>query len=103
MGLSLVKRYSMLRVTFNIKRAEGEPALVRGDVALRPCIRLDPGMDPHHEAVTRFSGKAPGRQEPILNLRRQSQAITRVLPPRIVIDSRRGSWADAETVDSLLR
>jgi len=28
---------------FNIKRAEGEPALVRGNVALRPCIRLDPG------------------------------------------------------------
>ena len=27
---------------FNIKRAEGEPALVRGNVALRPCIRLDP-------------------------------------------------------------
>jgi hypothetical protein len=30
MGLSLVKRYSMLRATFNIKRAEGEPAWVRG-------------------------------------------------------------------------
>jgi hypothetical protein len=25
-------------------------------------------MDPHHEAVIRFSGEAPGRQEPILNL-----------------------------------
>ena len=48
-------------------------------------------MDPHHEAVIRFSGEAPGRQGPILNPRHQSQADTRVLPPRIVIDSRRES------------
>src|SRR5271165_2140218 len=45
----------------------------------------------HHEAVIRFSGEAPGRQGPILNPRHQSQADTRVLPPRIVIDSRRES------------
>jgi hypothetical protein len=37
-GSSLSSVISLLG-PFNVNRAEGEPALVRGNVALRPCIR----------------------------------------------------------------
>ncbi len=63
MGLSLVKRLSMLRVTFNIERAEGEPPWCAGCRATT-LYSVGSGMDPHHEAVIRFSGRLRGGRDP---------------------------------------
>jgi hypothetical protein len=88
-GVSLVKRYFMLR-SFQHQPSRGGARLGARNVALRPCIRLDPQwtqtMKQPFASAARLRGGRTHSQ-----LRHRSQAARRVLPPRIVIDSRRES------------
>ena len=51
---------------FNISRAEGSPPWC-AERRATTLYSVGSAVDPDHEAVIRFSGEAPGRQEPILN------------------------------------
>src|SRR3954451_16254537 len=65
------------------RTTEGSPPWAR-DIAPRPCIRLDLGGGPDHEAVIRFSGEAPGRRAHS-HLGVEATQLLGSPPPRIVV------------------
>ena len=62
-----------------------EPAVGRKSIAPQPCIRLDPTLDPDHEAAIRFGGEAP-RGGPILHTASKPGFCSGQPPTRIIVN-----------------